>query len=183
MTCTSSYRTPQTTHRVIGAAMPLEPRRSKASSHQQQHFFLLVLPTTGADSQTALQQQHPWTPQLPETSTYTKIGCTWLGFCLQSPHKKVSMLLEFTQSFPGHAGSWGGGTCFTSRTELQNDVLKLAGGWSFKHHKVINPLALLSARPAFAASHLHCSEEMLLSPRVWPCSSHTRLWHLPTPTR
>lgn len=32
MTCTSSYRTSQTTHQVIEAAMPLEPRRSKASS-------------------------------------------------------------------------------------------------------------------------------------------------------
>lgn len=81
--------------------------------------------------------------------------------------QEVSKPPEFTQSFAGRAGSWGGGMRFMSRTELQKNVLK-PGGSSFKRHKAMNPLAPLFARPAFVASCPCCSEGTLLLPHVWP---------------
>lgn len=58
---------------------------------------MLVLQATGADSQTALQQQHPRIWQLPEISTRTRTACTWLEeFCLQSQYKKKPQLSQIT---------------------------------------------------------------------------------------
>lgn len=188
-------------------------RRSKASHQQQQFFCLSYQPQgqipkllysssiLGLDSCRRFLHApelaaHGWgdfvcSPHIKKkiitnNHMYASLSklCFHTVFCASKTNKRVfaqevSKLLEFTQSFAGRAGSWRRDT---SRTELQKNVLNQRGS-SLKRHKVIKPLAPLSARPAFAASRPCRREGTLLLPRVRLRSGHTGLRHLPTPTR